>query len=342
MKTIFVVDDNNVNLLSADKALSKYYRVFTIPSASGMFELLENVKPDLILLDILMPEMDGFEVLKILKSNIMYAEIPVIFLTSKNDESTESMGFEMGVVDFISKPFSEPVLINRIKTHLGIEDIIQERTNSLKKLKNGIVSTLANMVECRDTLTGSHVERTTKYIKILFEAMKQRGLYTEEISQWNMDTIVSSVRLHDIGKVVISDLLLNKRGPFTDDEYELMKTHAVEGEKIIENIIDESGDGYFLQHAKFFAGYHHERWDGKGYPYGLKGADIPLQGRMMALVDVYDALVSDRPYKKAFSHEKALEIISEGKGSHFDPELTEIFLSCEKEIKKVKFSEKQS
>jgi putative two-component system response regulator len=341
LKTIFVVDDNNVNLLSADEALSKYYNIFTLPSASSMFELLENVRPDLILLDIMMPDMDGFEALKILKSNSRYEEIPVIFLTSKKDTSTESHGFEMGVIDYISKPFSEPVLINRIKTHLGVEDIIRHRTDSLKKLKNGIVTVLANMVEHRDTLTGSHVERTTKYIQILFKAMQQNDLYSDEISQWNMDTVISSVRLHDIGKIAISDLLLNKQGPLTPEEFEIMKTHAAEGEKIIEEIITESGDGYFLQHAKLFAGYHHERWDGTGYPYGLKGTDIPLQGRIMALVDVYDALVSDRPYKKAFTHEKALEIIREGDGSHFDTKLVKAFLSCEKEIQRVKSSENQ-
>ena len=340
MKTIFVVDDNNVNLLSADKALSKHYKIFTIPSAAGMFELLEDIKPDLILLDIMMPEMDGFDALKLLKSNGRFSDIPVIFLTSRKEATTESLGFEMGVVDFISKPFSEPVLLNRIKTHLNIESIIHERTNSLNKLKNGIVSTLANMVECRDKLTSSHVERTTKYIEILFKEMQKRGVYTDEINQWNMETVISSVRLHDVGKIVISDLLLNKEGPLTKEEFEIMKTHAVEGEKIIDNIATESGDGHFLQHAKLFAGYHHERWDGTGYPYGLKGSEIPLQGRLMALADVYDALVSDRPYKKAFSHEKAMEIIREGNGSHFDPQLVEVFLACEKEIEKVKSSEK--
>jgi len=304
-----------------------------------MFELLENVTLDLILLDIMMPEMDGFEALKLLKSNDRYIDIPVIFLTSRKDESTESLGFEMGVVDFISKPFSEPVLLNRIKTHLGIENIIRERTNSLKKLKNGIVSVLSSMVERRDTSTGGHIERTTKYIRIFLDAVQECGIYSEEIHHWNMDTVISSVLLHDIGKIVVSDLILNKPGPLTPEEFEIMKTHAIEGENIIEEIIVESGDGYFLQHAKFFAGYHHERWDGSGYPYKLKGTDIPLQGRIMALVDVYDALVSDRPYKKAFTHEKAIEIIKEGRGTHFDPELSDVFIACEKEIERVKLSE---
>ncbi|MCL2215172.1 MAG: response regulator, partial [Treponema sp.] len=279
MRTIFVVDDNNVNLLTADEALSTHYRVFTMPSASAMFELLEDISPDLILLDILMPDMDGFETIKILKSKQKFAEIPIIFLTSRTDASTESLGLEMGAVDFISKPFSRPVLLNRIKTHLDIEDIIHERTENLKRLKNSIISVLANMVEYRDRITGRHIERTTKYIRLLLNAMIERFVYYDEISQWDIEVAVSSARLHDIGKIVISDLILNKPEKLTDAEFEIIKTHAIEGKKIIDSIIEESGDETFLQFAKLFAGYHHERWDGTGYPYGIKGKDIPLQGR---------------------------------------------------------------
>jgi len=335
MKTIFVVDDNNVNLLSADEALSKHYRVFTMPSATSMFELLEDVKPDMILLDILMPEMDGFEALKLLNSDVRFAEIPVIFLTSRTDSSTESLGFEMGAVDFISKPFSRPVLLNRIKSHLDIEDIIHERTESLKKLKNSIVSVLANMVENRDSMTGSHIERTTMYIRLLLEEMLDNDLYMDEINQWDMETAVSSSRLHDIGKITVSDLILNKPGKLLPEEFEAMKAHVTEGQKIIDNIIAESGDATFLQFARLFVGSHHEKWDGTGYPNGLKGKEISLQGRIMAIADVYDALVSDRPYKKAFLHKDAAEIIREGSGTHFDPELVRIFNMCEKKIEKV-------
>jgi putative two-component system response regulator len=291
-----------------------------------MFELIKDIRPDLILMDIEMPELNGFDALKKLKSDYKTADIPVIFLTSHRDTPTEAQGLELGAVDFIGKPFSEPVLLNRIKTHLNIEGLLRERTEKHKKLQNGMVSILANMVENRDKQTGSHIERTTTYIKLLIDGMVERGVYAEEISKWNMDTIVSSVRLHDIGKIVISDLLLNKHGSLTKDEYEIMKTHAEEGENIIESIIVESGDGYFLQSAKLFAGYHHERWDGKGYPHGLKGEDIPLHGRIMAIADVYDALVSDRPYKKAFPHEEAKKIIVEGRGTQFDPKIVDVFV----------------
>ena len=326
MKTIFVVDDNNVNLLSADETLSKYYHVFTLVSAADMFDLLENIKPDLILLDILMPEMDGFETLKLLKANRSYAEIPVIFVTSRNDKLTEVQGFELGAVDFITKPFSEPVLLNRIKTHLGIEDIIHERTESLKRLKNSIVYVLSNIVENRDKMTGNHLERTTNYIRMLLKEMRRRGMHLDEIEQWNLEEVILSSRLHDIGKIVITDVILNKPGTLTKEEYNTMKTHATDGERIIKDIMAKSDEVSFLKHAKLFAGYHHERWDGQGYPYGLSGADIPLQGRIMAIADVYDALVSDRPYKKAFPHEMAVEIIKESKGKQFDPKIADIFL----------------
>jgi len=270
--------------------------------------------------------MDGFEALKLLKANAEHKNIPVIFLTGKNDVETESRGFEMGAVDFISKPFSRPVLLNRIKTHLGIEDIIRERTASLKKLKNGIVSVLSNLVENRDRATGKHVERTTRYLRVLLTAMSDRGVYSDELAEWDIELSVSSARLHDIGKIVVSDLILNKTGKLTEKEFQIIKRHASEGEKIIDNIIVESGDGEYLHYAKLFAGYHHERWDGKGYPHGLSGTEIPLQGRIMAIADVYDALVSDRPYKKAFTHEEAVQIISENKGAQFDPKIVDIFI----------------
>ena len=337
MKTIFVVDDKNVNLLTAEEALAKHYEVFTLSSAEIMFELLANVLPNLILLDIVMPGMNGFDALRQIKADARYADIPVIFLTSRSDAVTEALGFEMGVVDFISKPFSGPVLLNHIRTHLAIDEIIhdrttmlQQRTEKLLRLQNSMVSVLANMVENRDTLTGKHIERTTEYVRILLAAMFERDLYAETTGDWDAEAVIASARLHDIGKIIVSDLILNKPGILTADEFETMKTHAGEGEKIIDGIITESGDEDFLQNAKLIAGSHHEKWDGTGYPRGLKGTMIPLQGRIMAIADVYDALTNERPYKKAIPHGKAVEIIKSGGGTHFDPELAKIFLECEK------------
>jgi putative two-component system response regulator len=335
MKTIFVVDDNNVNLLTAEETLSDWYNVITLASASLMFEFLDNIVPDLILLDIMMPEIDGFDALKQLKAIPEYAEVPVVFLTGKSDAGTEALGFEMGVVDFIIKPFSGPVLLNRIKAHLEMESIIRERTalleqrtEKLLRLQNSMASVLANMVENRDKLTGEHIERTTSYIKILMRSMIEKGLYREELEKWDFDVVVSSARLHDLGKIVVSDAILNKPGKLTREEFGIVKSHASVGKKIIDDIINESGDEAFLQNARIFAGNHHERWDGTGYPCGLSGTDIPLQGRIMAIADVYDALVSERPYKSAFTHEEAVKIIFDSKGSQFDPQIVDVFLEA--------------
>jgi putative two-component system response regulator len=336
MKTIFVVDDSDTNLSMAEAALEKQYQAMTMPSAAKMFVLLEKIKPDLILLDIEMPEMDGFKALKLLKSNDKWLDIPVIFLTGRNDPKVEVQGFELGAIDFITKPFSGPVLLNRIKTHLDIDDIIRERTQQFNRLQNSIITVLANMVENRDKGTGDHIERTSAYIKILLNEMMAHGVYFDEISKWDIDKIISSARMHDLGKISITDLIVNKPGKLTEEEYEIMKTHVKIGERIIDEIITQTGEGEFLHNARLFAGYHHERWDGKGYPRGLKEYEIPLQGRIMAIVDVYDALVTERPYKKAFSAEDAVQIIMHNSGTHFDPKISEVFYNSRELLKEVK------
>jgi len=336
MKTIFVVDDSDTNLSMAEAVLEDQYRVMTMPSASKMFALLEKISPDLILLDIEMPEMDGFETLTKLKSESAWQNIPIIFLTGRNDAEIEAKGFQMGAVDFVTKPFSAPVLLNRIKNHLDIDELIRTRTSQLNKIQNSIISVLADMVENRDKGTGGHIERTSVYIKILIEQMKERGVYAEEIQSWDIEKMISSARMHDLGKISITDIIVNKPGKLTDEEYEIMKSHSMEGERIIDEIILRTGEGEFLSNAKLFAGTHHERWDGKGYPRGLKGFDIPLQGRIMAIIDVYDALISDRPYKKAFTNEEAVEIIMQNSGSHFDPVIADVFFEVRDHIKAAK------
>jgi len=336
MKTIFVVDDSDTNLTMAEAALEDQYRVMTMPSAASMFSFLEKVVPDLILLDIEMPEMNGFEALEKLKAKEQFSEIPIMFLTGRTDADVEARGFEMGAIDFVTKPFSAPVLLNRIKTHLDIDQVIRERTAQLRRLQNNIVSVLADMVENRDKGTGGHIERTSIYIKILIEEMKERGVYLDEIRNWDVEKTVSSARMHDLGKISISDIIVNKPDKLTDEEYELIKTHTIEGEMIIDEMISKTGEDEFLNSARLFAGCHHERWDGKGYPRGLKGEKIPLQGRIMAIVDVYDALVSERPYKKAFSDEEAVQIIMDNAGVHYDPKIAEVFLSVKDQFKAVR------
>ncbi|MDR0293576.1 MAG: response regulator [Oscillospiraceae bacterium] len=325
MKTIFIADDNTSTLMTAMDALSSQYQVYTMLSSAKMFAMLEKTTPDLILLDIEMPEMDGFDTLRKLKSNSVYAGIPVIFLTSRTDPKDEIYGLRLGAVDYITKPFNASVLLNRVHTHTNISEVIRESATQVKTLKNGIVTILADIVEARDASTGGHNERTSSYIRILFEAMTEQGVYADEMADWNIETVVSSALLHDIGKIAIPDAILKKPGKLTPEEYEIIKTHAIEGERIITRIADHAGDGVFLRHARLFAGSHHERWDGSGYPRGLKGVDIPLQGRIMSIADVYDALVSERPYKAMMTCDKANDIIIEGAGGHFDPVIVDVF-----------------
>ncbi|MCL2840557.1 MAG: response regulator [Defluviitaleaceae bacterium] len=341
-KIIFVVDDNDINLSMAKEALKEQYRVMTLPSAAKMFTLLEKITPDLILLDIEMPEMDGFEALNLLKTSNTYADIPVIFLTSMTDAEVEVRGFQLGVIDFISKPFSAPVLINRIKSHLNIDELIRERTQQLQRkteelqqLQSGIVYVLADMVENRDKTTGGHIERTATYLSLMLNEMMARGLYDSNIDPSSLDMLISSARLHDVGKITISDVVLNKPGKLTDEEFAIMKSHSAQGALIIDQMIERTGNVEFLHNARQFAGTHHERWDGKGYPNGLAGEDIPILGRIMAVVDVYDALVSVRPYKKGFSHEEAVNIIIEGAGTQFDPSMTKLFFELQDKFKAV-------
>jgi len=202
---------------------------------------------------------------------------------------------------------------------------LSERTKQLDQLQNCIVYTMADLVENRDKNTGGHIDRTSAYMKILIDAMLERGVYADEMADWDLESVTSSTRLHDLGKIVIPDAILNKPGPLTKEEFQTMKTHSAESERIINKAIQHTGDAEFLRNAKQIAAYHHERWDGTGYNYGLKGTEIPLLGRLMAVIDVYDSLVSDRPYRKAFAHEDAVRIIMEDAGGRFDPSIAEVF-----------------
>ena len=333
---ILLVDDSPSILEEVNYMLQDRYTVYTLPQPELLEGLLKQVSPDMFLLDYQMPKITGFELIPIIRGIEGHAETPIIFLTGRSDSEIEADALRLGAVDFITKPFSELVLKTRIQTHLNIDELIRDRTSQLKqrteqleRLQGSMVSVLSDMVEGRDEITGGHIERTTAYIEILITAMIRRGLYLEEMSGWEseLDVIASSASLHDIGKITVSDTILNKPGKLTDEEFEIMKTHAAAGEKMIDSIIAKAGeDANFLQHAKLFAGYHHEKWIGNGYPHGLSGTDIPLQGRIMAIADVYDALVCDRPYKKGFPPEKAEEIITEGSGKHFDPQIVNVFL----------------
>jgi len=334
--SLLVVDDETANIIALTNILGEKYDVHVAKNGADAILLITEHLPDVILLDVLMPEMDGYEVIAELKSKEATKSIPVIFITGMDSTDAEKKGLTLGAADYISKPFVSEIVKLRVQNQVNLVNHIhalnektialQQRTEKLLKLQNSMTSVLANMVENRDKLTGKHAEQTAKNMRILIDAMNERSIYKDETSKWNNDVIVSSSRLHDIGKIVVSDVILNKPGELTKEEYADMQQHALEGEAIIGSIISESGDDEFMINAKICAGSHHEKWDGTGYPRGLKGTDIPLHGRIMALVDVYDALISERPYKPQYTHEKSVEIIREGRGKHFDPQIVDVFL----------------
>jgi len=340
-KTVFIVDDNITNLTVGADTLSDAYNVFTFNSGALLLKRLEKHIPDMILLDVEMPEMNGYDVIKIIKGKKETESIPVIFLTAKNDFESELKGLSLGAIDYIIKPFSPPLLLKRIEVHLLVEsqkaelqdfnnnllDMVDAKTKTVVELQNTILNTLTRLVDRRDDITGGHIERTQRYMVVLLNIMMESDYYRTEASLWDLDLIIQSTQLHDVGKIAIRDHILLKPGKLTEEEFEIIKTHATVGEDFILEIEKNTSEHEFLEYAKVFTATHHEKWDGSGYPRGLKGEEIPLLGRAMALVDVYDALVSERPYKRGFSHSEAVAIIKAGKGKHFDPSIVDLFLS---------------
>ncbi|MDR2532101.1 MAG: response regulator [Oscillospiraceae bacterium] len=348
-KLIIIVDDDMTNLVVAKNNLTAKYDVFTVPSGEKLFSLLEKVTPDLILLDVNMPIMNGYEVITVLKKNEKTANIPVIFLTAKSDGKSELEGLSLGAIDYITKPFSPPLLFKRIEVHLLVEAQKQElermnndllervatKTRSVMELQNALLHTMAELVEYRDDITGGHIARTQGYLTVMLEAMQEKGLYKKEVLNWDTNLVLQSAQLHDVGKIAIKDVILLKPGKLSPEEFEQVKAHTIFGEKIIDKIKESTSEWEFLEYAKTFISTHHEKWDGSGYPLGLKGTAIPLLGRVMAIVDVYDALISERPYKKPFSHSQAVETIKDSSGTHFDPALVALFIEYEKEFERV-------
>jgi putative two-component system response regulator len=338
---IVLVDDDITSLVLGKSILAQKYDIITIPSGEKFFLLLEKILPNLILLDVEMPGMNGYEVLKRLKENPKYANIPVIFLTSRSDTSSELEGLSLGAIDYISKPFSPPLLLKRIELHLlvvtqterlkefntNLQQMVTAKTKTVLDMQNSVLKTVANLVEYRDEVTGGHIERTRGYLEILLDAMIAQKIHTGEIETWDRDFFLQSSQLHDVGKISIRDSILLKPDKLTDEEFTIMKKHTLFGVQIIEEMQKDTPESSFLTHAKILAGTHHEKWNGTGYPHSLTGENIPLGGRLMAIADVYDALISIRPYKTPLTHEKAMQIIVDGKGTHFDPDLIELFLS---------------
>tara|TARA_Y100000034_G_scaffold74848_1_gene89916 strand:+ start:4330 stop:5322 length:993 start_codon:yes stop_codon:yes gene_type:complete len=304
---ILVVDDEPANLRVLKQILQDNYRLAFAKSGEEALRLTASKQPNLILLDIMMPDMTGLEVCKTLKSSPLTSAIPVIFVTALNHETDEAQGFELGAVDYITKPVSSAVVKARVATHLSLV-----RAEELKETRLQIIQRLGRAAEYKDNETGMHVMRMSHYAKVIALAYG--------FDEARADLLLHTAPMHDIGKIGIPDHILLKPGRLTPEEYEVMQAHPQIGADILGE--DESE---LISLAKVVALTHHEKWDGSGYPNGLKGDDIPIEGRIVAISDVFDALTSKRPYKEAWSIEKTLAFLDEQSGQHFDPALVEIF-----------------
>jgi len=345
--TILVVDDTPTNIDVAKKILAKHYLVQAAVNGMMALKIIEKHKPDLILLDIIMPGMDGYQVCEQLKANPETCDIPIIFLTVKVDIEDETKGLGLGAVDYIAKPISPPILKERVKTHLTLkkaqdylkfqneilEEKVLQRTQQMEELQDVAMVAMGALAESRDAETGNHIRRTQRYMKLLAQHLKNHPRFSDYLTPEIITSLYKSSPLHDIGKVGVPDNILLKPGKLTVEEFEEMKRHTLYGRDAIAAAEQPmSTTDNFLICAKEIAYSHHEKWDGSGYPQGLKENDIPISARLMAVADVYDALISRRVYKSSMTHEKAVSIIKEGKGTHFDPDIIDAFLDISQDF----------
>jgi len=340
---ILIVDDTEMNIDLLIEALGDTYEIMVALDGPTALEHLNDHKPDLILLDIMMPGMDGFEVCQRIRQNPEKANVPIIFVTALNESVDEQRGLDMGAVDYIIKPINPAIVKARVRNHLELklareilkdenlelEHRVQERTRLLHRTQDATIECLATLAETRDPETGNHIRRTKRYVKVMAENLAGHPDFSPELDARRIDLLYKSTPLHDVGKVGVPDHILLKPGPLTPEEFEIMKQHTVIGRDALLQAEKTLGDDSFLRIAAEIAYTHHERWDGSGYPRGLKGAEIPLSGRLMSIADVYDALICKRVYKPAFSHEKTVSVITQGDGrvmpAHFDPRILSAF-----------------
>jgi len=338
--TVLVVDDAPANLSLLAGLLNKSYRVKLAPSGAKALELARRATPDLVLLDVMMPEMDGYEVCRRLKADPATSRIPVLFLTAMSQPEDEARGFEVGAADFIQKPISPAIVQARVRTHLQIKAYqdqlsrhnawlqaeLAQRMAQVDQLREATLHVMVSFAEFRDEETGNHVKRTQEYVRTLATHLYEKGAHLDVLDPVSIDHIAKSAPLHDVGKVAIPDHILLKPGRLNEDELVIMREHAMHGWEMLKRAASRMGeDDHFLRHAMDIARHHHEKWNGSGYPDKLAGDQIPLSARLMAVADVYDALISRRPYKEPMSHERAVAFIREGRGSHFDPEIVDAF-----------------
>ena len=349
---ILIVDDQPANVDVLGEILKHHYRRSVALTGDKALQIANSGNPpDLILLDINMPGMDGYEVCRRLKQNESTENIPVIFVTALSEVGDETRGFDMGAVDYITKPVSPPVVLARVRTHLALkearddlarqneilEEKVAERTREVQLTRDVTIHSLATLAETRDNETGGHIRRTQNYVRALAEQLVTHHRFSHYLDDPTVELLHKSAPLHDVGKVGVPDAILLKPGKLTTEEMEQMKKHAIYGEEALERsetlYKQAGGTSKFLSVAKEIAYTHHEMWSGKGYPRGLAGDDIPISGRLMALADVYDALISQRVYKPPFPHTKAVDIIISSKGTHFDPGVVDAFLEIQEEFR---------
>lgn len=350
-QTILVVDDTPDNLTLMHALLKDSYKVRVANSGAKALKMVSgDAKPDLILLDIFMPEMSGYDVLARLKADPAARDIPVIFLTAMGTAENEKFGLELGAADYITKPISAPIVMARVKTQLEnkaaadflrnhnafLQDEVGRRTRELSAVQDVTILTMASLAETRDSDTGNHIRRTQHYVKVLAEKLRTHPRFGYALSDEAIVMMFKSAPLHDIGKVGIPDRILLKPGKLTAEEFEVMKTHTTLGRDAIAAAEEQLGIKVdFLTFAKEIAYYHQEKWDGTGYPTGARGDEIPVSARLMAVADVYDALISRRVYKDGMPHGKAVGIIVEGRGKHFDPDIVDAFVEVQDQFREI-------
>lgn len=347
---ILVVDDDKTNLTLAQKILSPEYRIAACNSGVAALKYLEKNQPDLILLDINMPEMDGFEVLKQLRKKVSSSTVPVIFLTADSQTDTEVKCLQMGAMDYVRKPFVPDILLSRVEKTIELDQYrhnletmvteqasrLMESTRRISRIQDSVIVGMANLIESRDGSTGKHVKNTQMYVRMIAKELHRRGLFPEELTDAYIEDVCKAAPLHDVGKIKIPDAVLQKPGKLTPEEYETIKLHTTYSRKIIETIIGDLEDEHYVQMMEDIAMYHHERWDGTGYPTGLAGESIPLAARIMAVADVFDALYEERCYKPPIRPiERIMQIMMEGRGTQFDPVIIDVFMEMLPTLKEV-------
>lgn len=347
---ILVVDDDKSNLALAQKILLPQYRIAASNSGAAALKYLEHNHPDLILLDINMPDMDGFEVMEKLREKEETASIPVIFLTADNLAETEIKCFRMGAMDFVTKPFVPDILLSRVDKTIELDqyrhnlekmvkeqaDRLTENTRRISMIQDSVIVGMANLIESRDGSTGKHVKNTQMYVRMIADELYRRKLFVVELTPEYIEDLCKAAPLHDVGKIKVPDAILQKPGKLTPEEFDTMKLHTTYSRKIIQTIIGDVEDEHYVRIVEDIAMYHHERWDGTGYPAGLAGDSIPLAARIMAVADVFDALYEERCYKPPIRPiERIMQIMSEGKGTQFDPVIVDIFMEMLPGLKEV-------